>query len=158
MNGVSENIEQSYGLYRTYDSGAYVFRQYNQGDFVIQEDGVEFTVYDGALVKEVHQRFSEYISQVIRISEDKPYVEFEWLVGPIPVEEEFGTEVVTIFSSEIASNGVFYTDSNGRELIRREKDKREDFTPSSLSSLLPETIIPSHRALLCRTATSALRS
>lgn len=129
MNGVSENIEQSYGLYRTYDSGAYVFRQYNQGDFVIQEDGVEFTVYDGALVKEVHQRFSEYISQVIRISEDKPYVEFEWLVGPIPVEEEFGTEVVTIFSSEIASNGVFYTDSNGRELIRREKDKREDFTP-----------------------------
>ncbi|EDW52191.1 GM12694 [Drosophila sechellia] len=129
MNGVSENIEQSYGLYRTYDSGAYVFRQYNQGDFVIQEDGVEFTVYDGALVKEVHQRFSEYISQVIRISEDKPYVEFEWLVGPIPVEEEFGTEVVTVFSSEIASNGVFYTDSNGRELIRREKDKREDFTP-----------------------------
>ncbi|XP_039500014.1 lysosomal alpha-mannosidase [Drosophila santomea] len=129
MNGVSENIEQSYGLYRTYDSGAYVFRQYNQGDFVIQEDGVEFTVYEGALVKEVHQRFSDYISQVIRISEDKPYVEFEWLVGPIPVEEDFGTEVVTIFSSEIASEGVFYTDSNGRELIRREKNQREDFTP-----------------------------
>ncbi|XP_016942050.3 lysosomal alpha-mannosidase [Drosophila suzukii] len=129
MNGVSENISQSYGVYRTYDSGAYVFRQYNQGDFVIQEDGVEFAVYDGALVKEVHQHFNDYISQVIRIYETKNVVEFEWLVGPVPVEQDFGTEVVTTFSSEIASNGVFYTDSNGRELIRREKDKREDFDP-----------------------------
>ncbi|XP_052852729.1 lysosomal alpha-mannosidase-like [Drosophila gunungcola] len=129
MNGVSENIDQSYGIYRTYDSGAYVFRQYNQGDFVIQEDGVEFTFYDGALVKEVHQQFNEFISQVIRIYEDKNFVEFEWLVGPIPVEEDFGTEVVTVFSSEISSSGVFYTDSNGREMIRREKDKREDFDP-----------------------------
>ncbi|XP_043950399.2 lysosomal alpha-mannosidase isoform X1 [Drosophila biarmipes] len=129
MNGVSENILQSFGVYRTYDSGAYVFRQYNQGDFVIQEDGVEFTIYDGDLVKEVHQHFNDYISQVIRIYETKNMVEFEWLVGPIPIEEEFGTEVVTTFSSEISSNGVFYTDSNGRELIRREKDKREDFDP-----------------------------
>ncbi|XP_017057354.2 lysosomal alpha-mannosidase [Drosophila ficusphila] len=129
MNGVSENIEQSYGVYRTYDSGAYVFRQYNQGDFVIQEDGVEFTVYEGALVKEVHQKFNDYISQVIRIYEKKNIVEFEWLVGPVPVEDDFGFEVVSVFSSEIASNGVFYTDSNGRELIRREKDKREDFSP-----------------------------
>ncbi|XP_041674563.1 lysosomal alpha-mannosidase-like [Drosophila eugracilis] len=127
MNGVSENIDQSYGIYRTYDSGAYVFRQYNQGDFVIQEDGVEFTVYEGALVKEVHQHFNEFISQVIRIYEGRNIVEIEWLVGPIPVEEEFGNEVVITFTSEIASNGVFYTDSNGRELIRREKDKREDF-------------------------------
>ncbi|XP_017075947.2 lysosomal alpha-mannosidase [Drosophila eugracilis] len=129
MNGVSENIDQSYGIYRTYDSGAYVFRQYNQGDFVIQEDGVEFTVYEGALVKEVHQHFNEFISQVIRIYEGRNIVEIEWLVGPIPVEEEFGNEVVITFTSEIASNGVFYTDSNGRELIRREKDKREDFSP-----------------------------
>lgn len=62
MNGVSENIDQSYGVYRTYDSGAYVFRQYHQADFIVQYEGVEFTVYDGALVKEVHQQFSEYIS------------------------------------------------------------------------------------------------
>ncbi|KAH8334493.1 hypothetical protein KR059_010681 [Drosophila kikkawai] len=129
MNGVSENIQQSFGIYRTYDSGAYVFRQYNQGDFEIQEDGVQFTVYDGALVKEIHQTYNEFISQVIRINEEENHVEFEWLVGPIPVEENFGNEVVTVFSSGISSNGVFYTDSNGRELIRREKDKREDFDP-----------------------------
>nr|NP_609253.1 lysosomal alpha-mannosidase VI [Drosophila melanogaster]AAF52711.2 lysosomal alpha-mannosidase VI [Drosophila melanogaster] len=129
MNGVSENIDQSYGVYRTYDSGAYVFRQYHQADFIVQYEGVEFTVYDGALVKEVHQQFSEYISQVIRIYEGKNLVEIEWQVGPIEREEEFGREVVIIFNSTIASDGVSYTDSNGREMIKRVKDQRETFTP-----------------------------
>ncbi|KAH8283704.1 hypothetical protein KR018_012607 [Drosophila ironensis] len=129
MNGVTENIVQSYGVYRTWDSGAYLFRQYHQGDFVIQEDGVEFTVYEGKQVKEVHQKFSDYVSQVIRLYEGKNTVEFEWQVGPIPRETDFGNEVVITFSSGIESNGVVYTDANGREMIRREKDKREGYTP-----------------------------
>ncbi|KAH8283706.1 hypothetical protein KR018_012605, partial [Drosophila ironensis] len=128
MNGVSENIEQSFGVYNTYDSGAYLFRQYNQGGFEIQKDGVEFSVHEGKQVKEVHQKFNDYISQVIRLYEGKETVEFEWLVGPIPRDDDFGNEIVTVFSSEIQSNGVFYTDANGRELLKREKGKREDFT------------------------------
>ncbi|KAH8410113.1 hypothetical protein KR009_006062 [Drosophila setifemur] len=129
MNGVSENIDQSFGFYRTYDSGAYVFRQYNQGDFVIQDGGVTFTVHDGPLVKEIHQTFNPYVSQVIRIYEGRSEVEFQWLIGSVPIEEEFGNEVVFTLNSTLESNGVFYTDSNGRELIRREKDKREDYVP-----------------------------
>ncbi|KAH8410112.1 hypothetical protein KR009_006061 [Drosophila setifemur] len=129
MNGISENIDQSYGVYRTYDSGAYVFRQYHQADFIIQDGGVEFTVYDGPLVKEIHQTFSPNISQIIRLYEGVNHVEFDWLIGPIEREEEFGKEVVFTLNSTTASNGVFYTDSNGREMIRREKDLREDFTP-----------------------------
>ncbi|KAH8283700.1 hypothetical protein KR018_012603 [Drosophila ironensis] len=127
MNGVSSNIVQSFGDYRTYDSGAYLFRQYNQGDFVVQDGDVEFSVHEGKLVKEVHQKFNDYTSQVIRLYEGKDTVEFEWLVGPVPRDEEFGHEIVTIFSSDIESNGVFYTDANGRELLKREKDKREGF-------------------------------
>ncbi|XP_017099033.2 lysosomal alpha-mannosidase-like [Drosophila bipectinata] len=129
MNGVSENIKQSYGVYRTWDSGAYLFRQYHQGDFVIQDGDVEFTVYEGDLVKEVHQKFSDYVSQVIRIYEDREAIEIDWQVGPIPRESDFGNEVVITFTSEIDSEGVVYTDANGREMIRREKDKREGFTP-----------------------------
>ncbi|XP_017099273.3 lysosomal alpha-mannosidase-like [Drosophila bipectinata] len=128
MNGVSENIDQSYGVYRTWDSGAYLFRQYHQGDFEIQSEGVEFTVYDGVQVKEVHQRFTDFISQVIRVYEGIDRVEFEWLVGPLEREEEFGREAVFILNSTIASNGVFYTDANGRQLLKRVRDQREDFT------------------------------
>ncbi|XP_034129784.1 lysosomal alpha-mannosidase-like isoform X6 [Drosophila guanche] len=129
MNGVSEAIDQNFAIYETYESGAYVFRQKEDVDLKFLEDKVEFTVYDGALVKEVHQQFSEWISQVIRIYEGVNRVEFEWLVGPIPTDEDTAREIVTVFDSEISSNGVFYTDSNGREMIKRVKDKREDFNP-----------------------------
>ncbi|KAI8042727.1 hypothetical protein M5D96_004044 [Drosophila gunungcola] len=49
------------------------------------------------------------------------------MVGPIPIDDKLGSEFVTNFKSEISSNGVFYTDSNGRELMRRERNMREDF-------------------------------
>ncbi|XP_017075078.2 lysosomal alpha-mannosidase [Drosophila eugracilis] len=125
MNGVSEEIVQNFGVYKTHTSCAYTFRQ--DGDIEVFEDDLEFTVYEGSLVKEVHQRQNDWISQVIRIYEGVNRVEFEWLVGPIPIDDKLGSEFVTNFKSGISSNGVFYTDSNGRELMKREKDKREDF-------------------------------
>ncbi|EDW77499.1 uncharacterized protein Dwil_GK24530 [Drosophila willistoni] len=125
MNGVSESIEQKFAVYKTQDSGAYVFRQ--NGDIEQVEDDVEFTVYEGDLVKEVHQQVNEWISQVIRIYEGVNRVEFEWLIGPIPTDDDTAREIVTLFKSGISSNGVFYTDANGREMIKREKDKRESF-------------------------------
>ncbi|KAH8324897.1 hypothetical protein KR074_011408 [Drosophila pseudoananassae] len=128
MNGVSENIEQTFGIYKTYDSGAYLFRQYNQEAATILDSGVEFTVYEGSQVKEIHQVFNEFLSQVVRLYEGRNTVEIEWLVGPLPRDETYGTEVITVFSSGIESKGVFYTDANGRELLKREKDQREDFT------------------------------
>ncbi|XP_016979624.1 lysosomal alpha-mannosidase [Drosophila rhopaloa] len=125
MNGVSEKIVQNFGVYKTNTSCAYTFRQ--DGDIQILEDDFEFTVYEGALVKEVHQQVNEWISQVIRIYEGVNRVEFEWMVGPIPIDDQLGSEFVTNFKSGISSNGVFYTDSNGRELMKRERNLREDF-------------------------------
>ncbi|XP_068153638.1 lysosomal alpha-mannosidase-like [Drosophila tropicalis] len=125
MNGVSESIEQKFAVYKTKDSGAYAFR--SNGDVEEVDDDVEFTVYEGALVKEVHQQVNEWISQVIRIYEGINRVEFEWLIGPIPTDDDTAREIVTLFKSGISSNGVFYTDSNGREMLKREKNKRESF-------------------------------
>ncbi|XP_039498257.1 lysosomal alpha-mannosidase [Drosophila santomea] len=131
MNGVSEKVVQNFGVYKSNTSCAYTFRQ--SGDIQVFENDFEFTVYEGSLVKEVHQHVNDWISQVIRIYEGVNRVEFEWLVGPIPIDDKEGSEFVTNFKSEISSNGVFYTDSNGRELMKREKNKREDFV-SDLSS------------------------
>ncbi|EDX04287.1 GD22382 [Drosophila simulans] len=125
MNGVSEKIVQNFGVYKSHTSCAYTFRQ--DGDIEVFENDFEFTVYEGSLVKEVHQHVNDWISQVIRIYEGVNRVELEWMVGPIPIDDKLGSEFVTNFKSEISSNGVFYTDSNGRELMKRVKDKREDF-------------------------------
>lgn len=62
---------------------------------------------------------------MIRVYKDEKFVEFEWLVGPIPVEDKIGKEIVSRFESDIKSNGVFYTDSNGREMLKRQRDHRD---------------------------------
>ncbi|EDW77500.1 uncharacterized protein Dwil_GK24524 [Drosophila willistoni] len=127
MNGISEEIEQIFAVYKTRESCHYIFRE--NDEIEVLTDDVEFSVYDGTLVKEVHQQVNEFISQVIRIYEGVNRVEFEWLVGPIPIDGDVGMEVITRFQSSISSKGVFYTDSNGREVMKREKNKRESFDP-----------------------------
>ncbi|XP_037711114.1 lysosomal alpha-mannosidase [Drosophila subpulchrella] len=139
MNGIAETIQQSFGVYKGFrgnndeaknrSSGAYVFRP--DGDIeVLNNNKVELTFYNGSIVKEVHQHVNEWISQVIRIYDEVNHVEFEWLVGPIPADDEVGKEIITRFSSNIASKGKFYTDSNGREMLERKRNQRENFDPN----------------------------
>ena len=40
-------------------------------------------------------------------------------IGPIPVDDGIGKEVVTKITTELQSNKTFYTDSNGRDFIER---------------------------------------
>ena len=40
-------------------------------------------------------------------------------MGPIPIDDGLGKEIVTKLFSEVTSNKVFYTDSNGRDFIKR---------------------------------------
>lgn len=40
-------------------------------------------------------------------------------VGPIPIEDGIGKEVATQITSSIKNNKTFYTDSNGRDFIKR---------------------------------------
>lgn len=56
---------------------------------------------------------------------DENFVEFEWLVGAIPVDDKIGKEIITRFDTDIKSNGVFYTDSNGREVLQRRRNHRD---------------------------------
>ena len=39
----------------------------------------------GALVQEVHQQFTDWASQVVRIYKGRQDIEIEWTIGPIPV-------------------------------------------------------------------------
>uniref|UniRef100_W8C2M5 Alpha-mannosidase n=2 Tax=Ceratitis capitata TaxID=7213 RepID=W8C2M5_CERCA len=143
MNGITENIRQDFYYYKgaagnnaefkNRSSGAYIFRP-NGTEFLIGST-VSFSIYEGAQVKEIHQRFNPWVSQVIRLYEGLNRVEFEWLVGPIPISDNFGKEIITRFSSAIKSNGVFYTDSNGREMLRRVRNQREYFKPNMTESV-----------------------
>ncbi|XP_030561633.1 lysosomal alpha-mannosidase isoform X2 [Drosophila novamexicana] len=105
-------------------SGAYIFRP-KDNNIRFATDHVTIEVYKGSLVEEVHQKFNDWISQVVRVYKQSTYAEFEWLVGPIPIDDEIGKEVITRFKSDIKSEGVFFTDSNGREMIKRQRNHRD---------------------------------
>ncbi|KAB1199804.1 Lysosomal alpha-mannosidase [Morella rubra] len=115
---VEEPVEQSFSYYSGYNgtadesqnSGAYIFRP--NGTFPIQPEGqVVLTVFRGPLVEEVHQQITPWIYQV----------------GPIPVDDGVGKEVATQITTSMNTNKTFYTDSNGRDFIKRIRDHRTDW-------------------------------
>lgn len=40
-------------------------------------------------------------------------------VGPIPIDDGVGKEVITELTTNMSTDGVFYTDSNGRDFLKR---------------------------------------
>ncbi|XP_061727696.1 lysosomal alpha-mannosidase-like isoform X2 [Cydia pomonella] len=114
---VSQNFHY-YGQTRgSLQSGAYSFRP-DQRPTPIAEKATYNTIR-GALVKEIHQRFSSWASQTLRLYRGEEYLELDWVIGPVPISTDLGKEVVSIFTSNISNHGEFYTDSNMRQMMKR---------------------------------------
>jgi lysosomal alpha-mannosidase len=141
MNGQTVDITQQFFSYNGYNgendgadnqaSGAYIFRPLENSSNAVG-DTVSVTSTSGNLVDEVRQQVNDWITQIIRVYKggNNNYIEFDWLVGPIPVDTDngIGTEIVSRFTVGDFDNGEsFYTDSNGRELIKRQLNKRYDY-------------------------------
>lgn len=116
--GDNENFENR-------SSGAYIFRPdpKSKEKLITKEATIE--VVRGEQVDEVHQVFNEWISQVVRVYKTENFVEFEWLVGPVPIDDNVGKEVVSRFFTVMKTKGVFFTDSNGREMLKRTRNARD---------------------------------
>ncbi|XP_068205819.1 lysosomal alpha-mannosidase-like isoform X1 [Palaemon carinicauda] len=110
-------------------SGAYIFRPNGTSPNSIA-DAVNITIISGEVVTEIHQTWSPWMSQFMRIySGDILNIEMEWLVGPIPVADQMGKEIINrIVWGDISTDDTFYTDANGREILKRVKDHRETWT------------------------------
>ena len=113
-------------------SGAYMFRPNSSTFFSPNLEAsageIKTEVVEGPLVIEIRQYISSWASHVIRLVKGEPYVEVEYTCGPIPLRgpgrKDVGKEVAIRYASDLKSYGVFYTDSNGREMIKRERDER----------------------------------
>ncbi|KAJ1368392.1 hypothetical protein KIN20_029517 [Parelaphostrongylus tenuis] len=106
-------------------SGAYIFRPDGKA---LSLGKAQLEVVKGPLLEEVRQTFNSWVSQIIRLKKDAKHIEFDWIIGPIPKENPFPItkEVVTRYVTDINHKDVFYTDSNGRQMMRRQKK----FNPS----------------------------
>ncbi|KAJ9676509.1 hypothetical protein PVL29_021837 [Vitis rotundifolia] len=134
---INASMEQSYKYYTGNDgsadkkvipqaSGAYVFRPNGSYPIKSEEQGA-FTVLRGPVLDEVHQRINSWISQITRVYKGKEHAEVEFTIGPIPIDDGQGKEVVAEITTTMKSNKTFYTDSSGRDFIERIRDYRKDW-------------------------------
>ncbi|KAJ1253946.1 hypothetical protein BS78_K147300 [Paspalum vaginatum] len=134
ISGVDLPIQQSFLWYRSSEgdtadsqaSGAYIFRPDGNTPTTISSP-VPLKVTRGPLVDEVHQQFSSWIYQITRLYKNKEHVEVEYTVGPIPVDDDVGKEIITRLTANMVTNRTFYTDSNGRDFLKRIRNYREDW-------------------------------
>ncbi|KAL1554044.1 alpha-mannosidase [Salvia divinorum] len=130
-NSVNVSLEQSYSYYvgstdELQASGAYIFRP--NGTYTIQsKEKIPLTVFRGPLYDEVHQTFSSWVYQTTRVYKEKEHAEVEFTVGPIPIVDGNGKEIVTQLKTMIGNNKTFYTDSNGRDFLERIRNYRADW-------------------------------
>ena len=120
-NGAADNIRAS---------GAYIFRPKEQQTFPFAKlvsANLLTRTSSGGIVHEVHQKFDSNVEQVIRVLPDSDSIEFEYVVGPIPVKDGIGKEVVLTYETDFKNNKTFYTDANGRQMMKRKWDYRPEF-------------------------------
>nr|XP_046229733.1 lysosomal alpha-mannosidase [Scatophagus argus] len=104
-------------------SGAYIFRPNSSTPFTISKTAKTETIQT-SVVQEVRQWFAPWVSQVVRLYADSRALELEWTVGPLPIDDDLGKEVITRLDTSIKTSQYFYTDSNGREVLQRRTDYR----------------------------------
>ncbi|CAI9094984.1 OLC1v1030831C1 [Oldenlandia corymbosa var. corymbosa] len=133
-NSVTTSAELSYSYYAGYNgigrvdqgSGAYIFRP--NGTFPLKPSPQDpLMVVRGPILDEIHQHFSSWLHQITRVYKDKEHAEIEFTIGPIPVDDGVGKEVTVQIATSLTSNKTFYTDSNGRDFIKRVRDYRDDW-------------------------------
>ena len=108
---------------------AYIFRPSQQfaNPLTTSDNPVKILgSFSGPLVSEVWQQITPWIVMKTALYANNPAaIEFTYTVGPIPVDDKVGKEVILRFNaSSIASEGVWYTDSNGREFQERKRNSR----------------------------------
>ncbi|XP_059047343.1 lysosomal alpha-mannosidase-like isoform X1 [Achroia grisella] len=103
-------------------SGAYIFRP--NATEAIELETINRSKVDGDIVSEIRTTRTHNVNSVIRIYETSTYIDHYFVIGPIPIEDGIGKEYVSRYTSNLRNTGGFYTDSNGRQIIKRKINNR----------------------------------
>ena len=138
-SAVNETFTHQFAYYKGYPgnntdasdraSGAYIFRPVEQDPIPLKPES--FKLLTGPIYLELQITYSDSASLVQRFfSKEMLYdVEYEWLVGPIPIGDGSGKEYISrlAINGTLNQNGIFYTDANGRQTVERKRDFRPAF-------------------------------
>ncbi|GJP75491.1 hypothetical protein CLOP_g5933 [Closterium sp. NIES-67] len=125
------NLSSDMLFYSSAESGAYIFKPTADGALPFRtQQRVPIRVLRGPIVEEFHRQVAPEITEVYRVYPGENYAELGYSIGPLSEDGYLGKEVVAAFSSSIQNGGVFHTDSNGRDYLKRVRDSRPDWTLS----------------------------
>ncbi|XP_045541142.1 lysosomal alpha-mannosidase-like [Papilio machaon] len=103
-------------------SGAYIFRPNITKP--IKLSPINSEIKKGSIVSEVRTIYTGNVSTTTRLYKDLDYFEVDFTVGPIPIDDNIGKEYIIRYETDLNNNGVFYTDSNGRQMLKRKLNHR----------------------------------
>jgi len=103
------------------NSGAYIFRPNGTDPYPACSVVPQFDVVTGSVVTEIRYQLCNWLAQTVRLTGDEAFVEFEYHVGDIPINDGVGKELIIRYQTNVASASTYYTDSNGREFQTRKK-------------------------------------
>ena len=113
------------------------------------------TITKSALSQEAHQIFSPWVTQVVRLDAGSTFIELEWTVGPVPVGDGKGKEIISRIATDIASGDHFFTDSNGFETMLRTRNHRQTYS-INLTEPITANYYPVNTAISIRDASAQL--
>ena len=123
-----EGFNGSYNMDGTNQpSGAYIFRPARAIPDAIAAEPATVNLISGPIVSEARSELG-YISQSTRLWASASSVEIEWVVGPVDVVRNTSREVITRYTSPLASAGAWRSDSNCRESQLRQRNFRGNWT------------------------------
>ncbi|XP_068627375.1 lysosomal alpha-mannosidase-like [Battus philenor] len=103
-------------------SGAYIFRPKDSSPIALKPLTME--ARQGPIVTELRLRYLDNASSTIRLYSGLDFIEHDFVIGSIPVEDGVGKEYVVKYETGVSNDGVFYTDSNGRQMLKRKLNER----------------------------------
>lgn len=75
--------------------------------------------------------FNDWATQQITLYRQTSSVEIEWTLGPVPIDDRLGKEIIIRYDTNINSTSKYYTDANGREVLERIRNYRPTWNYSS---------------------------
>ncbi len=76
-------------------TGAYIFRPNGTDAFPVNTGAVQTSVQTSAAVTIVTQVWASWLTQEIRLWANQPFVEVEFSVGPVPIDDGLGKVCVS---------------------------------------------------------------
>ncbi|CAF1158677.1 unnamed protein product [Adineta steineri] len=112
-------------------SGAYIFRPLHPEAFPVSlvahyciSKNTNRNCTKTDTVQKASIVYNNWTSQEFSLYRNASAVEIEWIVGPIPIDDNIGKEIIIRYNTDIKSEKKYYTDANGRQVLERIRDYR----------------------------------